>query len=435
MAAPTQQYPAKEIFKALNALKLNFDISEVDNLYVDFNKVRSDSSFRGLMLHLGILNNAVNADAGNAKILYTGHTGSGKSTELLKLHHKLNQPNQYFSVYLDVDDYIQISDFKSEDLLVLLITSLVNALEEQNIDYLVPGLEKIAHDWLSDKEVNEEVKKKIETEGGVSAELSTGSILKFFSAKAFVKSVFSYGSHTSEFVRRKIVERQGDYIVSFNLALTELRNQIRRAGKGREIVFIIDGLEKLRWGKYDTYTQTFYQNERLISDLNCSILCCVPIDTLYDAKTSPILSRYHQYTLPLIPINSNTRHLFSEIVSRRIDKNTFFEDGVLDYCVQQSGGSPRQLIRIVGDALTKSEANNFKISMETAQKSCNKIGLDLQRRLTSPQFEALKNGDYNHADPIILDLLFSLSLMEYNGEQNNRQPNPLLIPFLTDAAN
>jgi hypothetical protein len=235
-------------------------------------------------------------------------------------------------------------------------------------------------------------------------------------------------------VRRKILEKQGDYIISFNLALKEIRDEIRRAGKGREIVFILDGLEKLRWGRYDTYTQTFYQNARLISDLYCSIICCVPIDTLYDAKTSPILSTYQHFTLPLIPINENTTPLFSEIISRRIDKATFFEDGALEYCVQQSGGSPRQLIRIVENALTNSETNNFKISLEIAEKSCKKLGLDLQRRLTSPQFEVLQKRDYDHADPLILDLLFSLSLMEYNGEQNNRQPNPLLMPFLANAA-
>jgi len=434
MADTKQIYPVKEIFKALNALKLSFEIADIDSLYVDFDGVRSDSSFRSLMFHLGIINNVVDEDAGYAKILYTGHTGSGKSTELNKLHHRLNKPEQYFSIYINVDDYIQISDFKSEDLMVLLIASMVNALQEQGIDYEVPGLQKIADDWLSEKEVSEEIKSKIESEGGVSAEIGTGGLLKFFSAKAFIKSIFSYGSETSTRVRRKIEEKQSDYIISFNLALREIKEQIRRVGKGKEIVFILDGLEKLRWGRYETYTKTFFQNARLINDLNCSLICCVPIDTLYDAKTSQVLSTYEHYTLPLIPINETTIPLFSEVITRRMDKATFFEEGVLEYCVQQSGGSPRQLIRIVDTCLANSEPNKFKISMLIAEKICKKLGLDLMRRLTSPQFEKLKNKDYDRADPIILDLLFSLALMEYNGEQNNRQPNPLLVPFLLPDA-
>jgi len=381
------------------------------------------------MFHLGIINNQVNEDAGNAKILYTGHTGSGKSTELLKLHHRLNKPEQFFSVYLDVEDYIQISDFKPEDLMVLLIAALVNALLEQGIDYGVPGLQKIADDWLSDKEVTKEIKSKIDSEGGLSAEVGTGGLLKIFSAKAFMKSIFSYSSHTSAFVRRKIEEKQSDYIIAFNLALKEIKDEIRRSGRGKEIVFILDGLEKLRW-RLDTYTKTFFQNTRLIQDVNCSLICCVPIDTLYDSKTSQVLSTYEHYTLPLIPINETTIPLFSQIITRRMDKDTFFEEGVLEYCVMQSGGSPRQLIRIVDTGLANSEPNNFKISMSVAEKACKKLGLDLLRRLTSPQFDKLKSGNYDRADPLILDLLFSLDLMEYNGEQNNRLPNPLLKPFL-----
>ena len=435
MATVQPTYPVKEIFKAINALKLSFEIADIDNLYVNFDGVRSDSSFRSLMFHLGIINGKVSEDVGNAKILYTGHTGSGKSTELLKLHHRLNQPDQYFSIYLNVDDYIQISDFKSEDLMVLLIASLVNALQEQGIDYGVSGLQKIAEEWLSDKDVTEEIKSKMETEGGISGEIGTGGLLKFFSAKAFIKSIFSYGSQTSTTIRRKIEEKQGDYLISFNLALKEIKDDIRRSGKGREVVFILDGLEKLRWDRIDTYTRTFFQNSRLINGLNCSLICCVPIDTLYDPKTSQVLSTYQHYTLPLIPISDATIPVFSEVITRRMDKATFFEDGVLEYCVRQSGGSPRQLIRIVDTCLIYSDTNDFKVSMVIAEKACKKLGLDLVRRLTSEHFEILKKGDYERADPLILDLLFSLDLMEYNGEENNRKPNPLLKPFLTDGGN
>ncbi len=428
-----QTYPVKEIFKALNALRLSFEIADIDHLYVNFDSVRSDSSFGSLMFKLGILDNKVNEEAGNAKILYTGHTGSGKSTELHKLHHRLNKPEQYFSIYLDVDDYIQISDFKSEDLMVLLIASLVNALQEIGIDYDVPGLQMIANDWLSDSDVSEEIKSKLDTEGGVSAEVGTGGLLKFFSAKAFIKSVFSYGSQTSTTVRRKIQEKQGDYINAFNLALIDIKKNIRRAGLGQEIVFILDGLEKLRWDRYDKYTETFFQNSRLINDLNCSLICCVPIDTLYDSKMSLVLSTYEHFTLPLIPINDQTIPHFSEIITRRIDEDTFFETGVLEYCVRQSGGSPRQLIRIVDTCLMSAAPNGSKISMAIAEKACKKIGLDIRRRLTSPQIDVLEKGEYEDADEIILDLLFSLALMEYNGEQNNRLPNPLLLPYLTNA--
>jgi hypothetical protein len=430
MSELQKKYPATEIFKALNALNLNLDISDIDDLYVNFDGVRSESSFAALMINLGIFNNRINEAAGNAKILYTGHTGSGKSTELLKLHHRLNQPEQYFSIYLDVEDYIPISNFESEDLMILLIASFVSALEDHHINHGVPGLQKIAEEWLSVKEVNDEIKSKLSNEAGVSGDIGTAGLLKFFSAKLFLKSLFSYESQSSTIIRKKIKEKQGDYVIALNVALLEIKKEIRRLNKGIEIIFIIDGLEKLRWGKYDIYTKTFFQNIGLITGIECSLIFCVPIDTLYDPKTSPILSIYKHFTLPLIAINAATIPLFSHIITKRIDKATFFEEGVLEYCVSQSGGSPRQLIRIVDMALTNSEPDGFKINKQGAEKVCKTLGLDIMRRLTSPHFDKLKSGEYDRADPLILDLLFSLSLMECNGDENMRKPNPLLIPFL-----
>lgn len=426
-------YPVKEIFKAINALRPTFNIEGVDHLYVDFDQVRSESSFQALMFKLGILDGVVSDEAGYAKILFTGHTGSGKSTELRKLHRKLHKPDLYFSVYLDIEEYIQISEYKSDDLIVFLIASLVNALEECGVDALVPSLQKIANEWLSEKEVSDEVKRKMESEGGISGEVSTGKLLPFFTAKAFLKSVFSYGSHTSETVRRKIQEKQGTYISDFNIALQEVRRNIRLAGQGKEIVFLIDGFEKLRQGNYETYKKVFVQDTRVITDLNCGFVCCVPIDTRYDPHMSQVLTVYEAFTLPLLPVNPTTESYFCDIITKRIDKDTFFEAGVLEYCVSMSGGSPRQLVRIVSDALALSQSNHFRINRAIAEKACFKLGDDLQKRLQTPHFELLKSGNYAHADPLILELLYTLSLMEYNGEINKRLPNPLLVPFLQNS--
>ncbi len=427
----TQTYPVNGFFKARNVLKPSFEITGVDHLFVNFDKFRSNASSKKLNMLLGIESDGhLNEDAGFAKIFYTGHPGSGKSTELEKLHHKLNRPAQYFSVYLDIEDYIAITDFKSEDLIVIIIASLVNCLVERQINYDVPGMQKIAEDWLSDTSVSEELIRKTDNEGGASAEIGTGGLLKLFSAKAFIKSVFSYSAHTSTTVRRKVLEKQGDYIDSLNLALINIKENIRLANQGKDILIVIDGLEKLRGSFYDNYKQVLIQNTRLIEGLNCSIITCVPIDTWYDKQTNPIISKYDHVMLPLIPIDDDTVPVFSEIISRRIDKDAFFEDGVLEYCVRQSGGNPRQLIKIVEAALLTLEDTNDKISLHGAEKACSNLGLDLVRRLSGPDFELLKVGNYNRSDDNIKDLLFNLSLMEYNGSLNTRRPNPLLEPFL-----
>ena len=178
--------------------------------------------------------------------------------------------------------------------------------------------------------------------------------------------------------------------------------------------------------------QTFFRDARLIQDLHSNLICCVPIDSVYDIHISGLIDGlYLRFILPLIAVNENTLPLFREIVAKRIDVQKFLDEGVLDYCIEQSGGNPRQLILIVAEALSYSQPNNFVISIDIAKKACTELGFDKRRVLTSEHFRILKsNNFYDDADKNIIEMLFSLALLEYNGNTRKRVPNPLLLPFL-----
>ncbi len=212
----------------------------------------------------------------------------------------------------------------------------------------------------------------------------------------------------------------------------EVKKEIIERGLGREVIFILDGVEKMRQEKYDTYIQTFFRDARLIQNLNCNLICCVPIDSIYDIHVSALIDGlYQRFILPLIAVDDNSRDLFRDIIRKRIDTNKFMDEGVLDYCIDQSGGNPRQLIQIAAEALSYSQPNNFKVNREIAEKACKELGYDKRRSLTSEHFRVLKAKEYfDDADKIIIELLFSLALLEYNGSTRTRKPNPLLQPFL-----
>ena len=306
-------------------------------------------------------------------------------------------------------------------------------MEREGIDYNVSGLRKLADDWMAeDPEIEKEIERSIDVEGGVEVEAGV-SFWKWLSAKARLSTMFAYKSKTSETIRRKVKENQGEYVIILNQALLEIKRRIHEAGKGREIIFIIDGLERLREERYETYTRAFFRDARLIQDLNCSMVCCVPIDSLYDIQIIGVTEGlYEKFTLPMVAVNPRTMHYFCDVIGRRIDTNTFLEPGVLEHCAQQSGGNLRQLFRIVSTALSYTTSNGFKVSQAIADKVCKDMGLALRRTLTPEHFRVLREGKYvDDAGKINLDLLFSLAIMEYNGSDNLRRPNPLLHPYLT----
>ncbi len=425
-------FPVEDFRQAISVLKPTFDINKYpdDNLYIDFSPFRSEESLSTLMASLGIINGVFEPTPDYVKILYTGHNGCGKSTELIRINQLLNDPQKYFAIYIDIQDSLQISSFESEDLFVLLITKLVEALEKEHIPHANYGLNQLADEWVSNKEVVEEIQDNLGTETGVTAEAGF-SLWNFFSIKSNLKTLFSFNSKTSEVIRKKIKEKQGEYIFTFNELLTEITEAINNKSKGREILFILDGIEKLKSEKYDTYLQTFFRDARLIQNLNCNIICCVPIESLYDLRTNHLIDGlYDRFTLPIIRVNEKTLPLFESLITNRIKKDLFIDEEALKYCVEQSGGNPRQLLKIVEKALYSAINKEFKITKAIAKKACHSLGLDLRQMLTPLHFDLLNNGKYDGADPNILEMLYSLVLMEYNGNTRERLPNPLLIPFI-----
>jgi energy-coupling factor transporter ATP-binding protein EcfA2 len=63
------------------------------------------------------------------KQLFTGHIGSGKSTELKRLQQKL-QDKDYFVVFLDVQQSLDLGEITYQDVLLNIAQAVTEALEK-----------------------------------------------------------------------------------------------------------------------------------------------------------------------------------------------------------------------------------------------------------------------------------------------------------------
>lgn len=105
----------------------------------------------------------------------------------------------------------------------------------------------------------------------------------------------------------------------------------------------------------------------------------------------------------------------------------FIEKESLAFCIQKSGGCIRQLLRIVNKALIISRG--AKITKETAEKSVSDLGRSMIELFDSEHLSILKQKQYYTADSKVLDLLFSLAVLKYNGA---REINPLIQKYLEE---
>lgn len=421
------QFPVKNPFDARDVTQTNFDIHPYqEQLYVDLDEVRYERFDQSQMNFLLSINKGVlhpSVSPAYKKILYSGHIGCGKSIELRKLHGELNNPNRYLSIFINLERETDLYKFQSEDLFVLLITKLTEEIRLKKLDFDVPSFEEIAKDWVSEQSIKEDLKETYKLD--LASETSLGvSFLSFLSIKTGLKSIFGSESTTVREIRRKIKNNPVELIKNFNNGLAEVRAKLKNCTTvGNDILFIIDGSEKIR---YPVYEELFINNRQSIRDLKVNIICSVPINSFYNINNSTAQDTFHPMLLPMVKINNHSTRIFRQIITKRLDEKTFFTNkDVLDYCVNQSGGCPRQLIKIVHQSVIRSLGE--KISMETAQKTVRELGRMMRDLLKKEHLEILESEKFDNSDQATLELLLCLALLKYNGK---RVINPILKPFI-----
>lgn len=415
-ATTSIEFPVNTERLALRVTDMDFRIEpDESQAYVNLDGFR-DTKYRSrIFKQLNVKDGKLEPeDDGYKKILFSGHPGSGKTLELKRLHGELNRSDCFTSIFIGLEEQLEVDKMQPEDFFILLVTNLAERM--QGLNYRNTVLQSIADDWLSDKEITEEVTRNARLEA--RAEINAGgSLLSLLKLKAGLKSTLASNSKATEKLRRKVRENPQELIMRFNLAIQEARS-VEHANLGRDILFIMDGSEK---ASLDLYQKIFVTDSYLLRSLACHAIFSVPIKSYFDIEKTSHQSFPHRCSLPMIRINESSSEIFSQIVSKRLAADLFFEKKALDYCVRKSGGCPRQLLRIVNLCL-QDRADDL-IDLANAKEVCDELGHQLRDLLRSEHLKVLESGDFKRSDPPVLEMLYQLILIKYNG---HREINPLL---------
>ena len=104
-----------------------------------------------------------------------------------------------------------------------------------------------------------------------------------------------------------------------------------------------------------------------------------------------------------------------ELLHRRAAPR-LFEPGVVDFLVEQSGGHPRDLLRLLQNAFLHAEHDRF--DEEAARAAVRDAATEFRRILESEDYALLARIDSSPETPPHSDrargLLYNLALLEYN---------------------
>jgi len=402
----------------------------LDRYYTDLSPVRKTEAIEGVSTALDF------QEAGDfCTILFTGHRGCGKSTELQRIRRQWE--TDYRVIYLEINEETDINTAEYIDFYLIVIKQVEFALREMNLRFDVVLLNSFEN-WF--KEITKENDQTVESSVNVQAEASLGADAPFI-AKLFVKLLAQIKASDKQrtLIRQRLQRDISRLKADTNLLLRDAYQQIKKQyPKGFLIIF--DNLDRV---KPDVGDHLFFDYAAQLQELDCTIVYTVPISVLCSPKNLAnafeepyVVSMVNIYDLVRnscdLGYNETGLNCLVELIEKRVDTAELFESQVQVLALAKaSGGHVRQLMKMVRTACqTASTRKHAKIQADDVLYAIKQQQFNFERLVPDDHYPLLAKVCLTKnitKDEIGQLMLYNTSALEYNGTDRWNYPNPAVL--------
>lgn len=373
------------------------------------------------------------------KVLFGGHAGNGKSTELNKFISDEEIRERFFIIKFDILEKLNPNDIEIVELLLTICFQILDFAKEKKVELsnYIKGeykkLEGFFHDKLKIATERTDTSTKeatAEVEAGAKSPFSFLKLGADFSAKMRGQT------EARELVRKEYRPRLSELIDLIRNLLTDVKSKL----KGKEPLIIIDGLDRTPVKPAEKLFAEDGQSFALID--NATMLLTVPISIIHSVK-APVVEnavgkihvlkniRLRTRDKKIDEESQNNRELMKQAILRRLEPH-LIEEKALEDAVTYSGGVFRTLIELVAEASV--EATVFKsnvIGEKDVAEAVKRKRIKMARPLSRSHWEILLEVDKHNSftgemDEKRLELLAGLFALEYINGDEWYSVNPLL---------
>lgn len=410
-------------------------IDPSDPRFVDFYRFEHEGqqvSLRGEDMDAGLpaLADAIELATDRSCQLFSGFSGTGKSSELRGLKHNL-EANGYVVLLADAGEYLNLRGPLTISELLIVVAAAFGEVADAHAD---AALSKAGyfHRFL------DFVKQDVEFDGiGLPAgvgDLKLGiSTSQPFWMQARDRLAASIG---------RLRDHAHGYVEEIARKL-----QAHRAG-ARGVVFIFDSLEKIRSARPEEFSEVIesvaevFVNQAALLQFPCHMVYTIPpyvrhleLGTLYTQVTEVLPAiRVHERrsTDPYAP----GVDALSEVVRRRVPVPRIFgeDEFLLRRLAMQSGGHVRLLLTFVRDALQRVRRSGLPVSPLVIERVLARHREDAERNLWSERLALLRDilvygelpGMSRSQLPVLASLLDDFTVLCYRNGDGWYDVHPLV---------
>ena len=402
-------------------------LEDFDELYAPADRGRSKAP-----VYNKLKRRLVQDPGGSLKMLFAGHKGCGKTTELVRLQKDIGR--DFIVLNFSALTELDILNISYMELFIVAMHKLFEFVRDTEGIRVDPIYLKSIRSWLKSREIEEinqnymGVDVDTEAKAGVSIPFLTEFFAKF---KASAKS----SSSMKEVLKMKLEPKLSDLILNCNLLINEIKRQLPQINK-KGLLILFEDLDKADLSKGE---DIFYVHAAQLTQLNCHCIFTFPIALLYNIRYSVIKTNYsEEFVLPMIKVRLKEGGEYEEgisvmrdIVKRRMDLSLFRDIEILNDMIRYSGGCLWDLFQMIKDAADNAlDLGRDTIDREDYQAAYNALKRDYEFTIAeNPQrktpveqyYEALKKCAQDpvkkpDGTEIMLDLKNNRTVLCYNDD-------------------
>lgn len=400
----------EEVYAAFEPYPLN-NQEQIKDFFVETYEARGTNAVKLMSLALEYSKNPY------MKILFMGHRGSGKSTELSLLKEQIE--GKFDVISFCIQDEVDTGNMTYIDFIFAIMSQIIKYIAEKpELNFKEKDIDELYQYWYG-----EEIIEKSETD---SAEMSVGftAKLSFLKKIALVGGgILKAGTESKKTIRQKIEPKAGQLLTLMNGMISRINSHLQNKG----LVIIVEDLDKI---SLDTAEILFIKYRKIWLELHVRMILTFPIFMAYNSQYNMINEDVDlSCMLSLIKVRTPDKSVYNkgietltQIVEKRAELN-LFDKNALDFMIEKSGGAIRDLFEMIRNA-------SFEAMLHGGQKITMEESVHVYSQLKS-RYERLIRDDkeveklvqiYNDpqlltTDDTMMQLLLKGLALEYNGER------------------
>ncbi|MGB3401547.1 MAG: P-loop NTPase fold protein [Microcoleaceae cyanobacterium] len=296
------QLDVGQFFRASNPAKtLNIGTDEDRQYYIDFSSVRGGKLIKQIARTITILS----PDVPTCQ-LFTGHIGSGKSTELLRLKAELEQ-SKFHVIYFESSRDLNMADVEVTDILLAIIRQVSESIESVGIELNLKAFQAILWDVI---QVSHN-KMDLSAVNGSQVHHSSFYWSESLSVAELIQQITKQAQNSREIralLRQYLEPRTSDILEIINREMiAPFVQQVKQQGYAG-VVIIIDNLDRIISSQTVSGRSQpeylFIDRGNQLNQLACHVVYTIPLALIFSNDLGQLTNQFggDPKTLPMVPV-------------------------------------------------------------------------------------------------------------------------------------